>query len=452
LRPVCVWIPPSKDVYNTGGSATHHPQVLEPRFSAAYAFRPTDSVRVSYGRSTELAPLGDVDYKVPRSNFSAFDNVPANPNAGPSGNGMICGPTGDRACRNYADQLYWAAANNVSGVPIQPAKPATFTNYDFSYSHDFGHGVAVKVSPFYRRGYDDLALASTPLIVNGQPVLNPDGSTVQNPPTTTNLGVSRTTGAELYLTKEAEYGLSGVFSATYINEFSNVIPGSTNEDFFPTIPTPSLQLGNLYRVGFVSPFNVSLAIAFRTRSGFKISPNILYNRGYPYGAGNITAIDVNGRPFNVTQTNLTFLSTNGAQAATNYVDPQNPGSVFNPNVAATRGTSEAASAGAYLTSPRATVNIDFEYSAPHSRSTFGLQIFNLFNNIFAQPVLNSYYQPVATGIPGPATGTYSLVQTYGPNLGFANYGLDRFGTSAYTISPSQVNPPLSYQFYYQLKL
>jgi hypothetical protein len=434
---------PSKDVYAVGGNAVKNPYVVEPRLAAVYTFRPTDSIRASYGRSVELVPLGDIDDAVERSAYSAFTGVPAT--------ASVCGPTGNRACQNYADELFWANANTSVGPQIQPAKPATFNNFDFSYSHDFGDGVSVKLNPFYRRGYDGLARVSTPLLgANGQPIVLSDGELELGPPVTTNDGLTYTTGAEFYLTKEAKYGLSGSLSATYINEFSNVIPGSSGEDFFPSIPTPSLALGNLYRVGFVSPFNVTLAAAYKTRSGFKFSPNIYYNRGYPYGTGNITAIYVNGQPYNVPQTNVSIATTTGSNSATNYVDPQNPGTVFAPNIAATRGTPEAASAGGYLTSPRVTVNLDFEWSPPGSNSTFGVQVFNLFNNIYAQPTLNNYYQPVATGISGPATGTNPLTAIYGPNLGFANYGPDLFGTSAYNILPS--NTSIHYQFYYQMKL
>lgn len=434
---------PSKDVYATGGNAVKNPYVVEPRLASVYTFRPTDSVRLSYGRSVELVPLGDIDDAVQRGAYSAFAGVPAT--------ASICGATANRACQNYADELFWANANAIVGPQIQPAKPATFSNFDASYSHDFGDGLSVKLSPFYRRGYDGLARVSSPLLgVNGQPTVLSDGSLLLGPPVTTNSGVSYTSGAEFYLTKEAKYGLSATLSATYINEFSNVIPGSSGEDFFPSIPTPSLQLGNLYRVGFVSPFNVTLAAAYKTRSGFKISPNIYYNRGYPYGTGNVTAIYVNGLPYNVPQTNVSIGTTTGSNSATNYVDPQNPGTVFAPNIAATRGTPEAASAGGYLTSPRVSVSLDFEFSPPGSRSTFGMQIFNLFNNVYTQPTLNNYYQPVATGISGPATGTNPLTPLYGANLGFANYGPDLFGSSAYNILPT--NSPIHYQFYYQMKL
>jgi hypothetical protein len=80
-------------------------------------------------------------------------------------------------------------------------------------------------------------------------------------------------------------------------------------------------------------------------------------------------------------------------------------------------------------------------------------ITNLFNNVYTQPSLNSRYQPVATGISGPKTGTTALaVPTagagYGPNYGFVNYAPERFGYDPYILSPT--GAPINYRFYYQL--
>ncbi len=444
---------PAADVYNTGGNSTKSPSVLEPR--AAFSFQATkaDAVRFSYGRSTEFTPIADTDARIPTSLYAGFTGIPAT--------AMVCGTTGDRLCKNYGDQLFWENQNNGAGVPIQPAKPETFNNYDASYSHDFGHGFSMKATPFYRRGYDAVALVASQKVTNGVPQFDPvSGAPLLNPAVTTNLGQERTTGAELYVTKEAAYGFSGQLSLTYLNEFSNVIPTSVNEDFFPSIPPASLALGNLYRVGFVSPFNGALAVAYRTRSGFKINPIVYFNHGYPIGTGNITQTIINGGAYNVPQTNVTNQSaTGGSTGATNYVDPQNPGNQFHPNIAATRGTPEGASPGTYLSASRATANLDFEWSPPHSRSTFGVLISNLFNNVYSQPSLNGRYQPVADGISGPKTGTTSLanatalpqapgVAYYGANYGFVNYAAYRYGNDPYVLSPN--GTPISYRFYYQL--
>jgi len=127
-----------------------------------------------------------------------------------------------------------------------------------------------------------------------------------------------------------------------------------------------------------------------------------------------------------------------------------------PKIAATRGTSETSLAGGVLSKARFNTDISLEYSAPGSRSTIGVYISNLFNQIYAEPMLNTRYQPVATGVAGPQTGQISTVGSLPPgqaaNLGFANFGPERFGSSAYNLPTSTLVLPLSFRFYYQLGL
>jgi hypothetical protein len=423
------------------------PLVVEPRLSAAYQLGSRDAVRASYGRSVEFASLGVVDLSQGTGQFSRFSGIPAT--------FASCGVTGNLKCQNYADQLYWANQNFLEGIPYQPVKPATFTNYDFSYSHEFQGGIGLKMTPFYRRGYDGTALVANPRLgTNGLPLTNPDGSVIFGPNTATNLGVERTTGLEFLLTKEAPVGFSGSLSATYINETSNVIPNSGGEDFFPSIPSQSLALGNEYRVGFLSPFQTTLAVQYKSKGGIRINPQIYYERGYPIGQGLITATYINGIPYNVPDTNIT--NSIGASSAPQYVDPQNPGTIRNPNIAATRGTAETASAGGVIGHGGLFANLTLEWSKPGSRSTFGVQIFNLTNNVYngfgdGNPyITNTRYQPIATGISGPLSG-YSTTAGLYPTLGSTYYypGYDN-GQSAYLQRPSY--DTTQYQIYYNLKI
>lgn len=424
-----------------------HPLVVEPRLSASYQLGDHDSIRASYGRSVELPTLGSVDYGGGTEQYRPFAGVPANaPN---------CGVTGNLTCKNYADQLYWQNQNILNGVPLQPIKPATYNNFDFSYSHQFKSGIEAKITPFYRRGYDVPAFVANPRTdANGNILLNPDGTVIFGPQTATNLGVNRTTGIEFLLTKESAFGFSGQISGTYINETSNVIPGSGNEDFFPSIPSQSLALGNEYRVGFLSPLQFTAALQYKTKSGFRINPIIYFNEGYPIGQGLLTAAYVNGKPANVANTNVT--NSNGSSSSTQYVDPENPGTLYNPNIIATRGTAEGASAGGILARPSVFANVTFEYSPPGAHSTFGVQILNVFGNIYAalgggnNTNINTRYQPVATGISGLASG-YDPTYAAFPSLGQAGF-LDALqgGQSAYSIP--QRFQPRQIQLYYQVKL
>jgi hypothetical protein len=426
--------------------ATKNPNVFEPRLAASFQLTKNDSVRASYGRSVEFAPLGDIDFVVSRDYYtSRYGKIPVNPNNNPA----VCGVTGTTTCANYGDELFWENQNEISGVPYQPVKPETFNNYDFSYSHDFGHNIGVKLTPFYRRGYDAIALTQTVKVDSkGVPILDAAGGVQFNPPLATNDGQENTTGLEFLVTKDAAYGLSGQFSATYINEFSNVPPLSDSEDFFPTIPPASLALGNLYRVGFISPFQATLALAWKSHFGLKINPVISDNRGYPIGNGIYTATYINNVAYNVPNTNVT--NPDGSTAAQLYVDPENPGSMLHPNIAAYRGGGLGPSPGASLSNPQFNTNLGIEFKPQGSRSTFGVFVSNLFNQLYSQPPqINSRYQPVATNIAGPQTGLSDLPLEF-PGVGFSNWGTTRQGNQPYL--QSQYNEPTTYRLYYQLAI
>jgi len=431
-----------------------NPVIFEPRLAFSFQATKNDAIRASYGRSVEFAPLGDVDFVVSRGEYSRFAGIPsynnfldANGNA-IGGNANICGVTANRACIDYADQLYWEN-QYFSGVPYQPVKPETFTNIDLSFSHQFGGNVSAKITPFYRRGYDAVALSQSPrLDAKGVPVLDVNGNPQYNPAIATNLGINRTTGVEFLLTKEADYGFSGSLSATYINELTNVPPLSGSEDFFPTIPPASLALGNVYRVGFLSPFQSTLAVQYKSKGGLRVNPVISYNRGYPLGAGTLTSRFVNGVAVNLPNTNLT--SPTGTRGTQQYVDPQNPGSFIKPNIVAIRGGALGPSAGSALSLANISTNLTLEYSKPNSRSTIGMLVTNLFGNVYSGSVLNNQYQPVASGIAGPKTGTNPL-GVFFPGIGIqTNYGAPSLGNQAFINRPN--NTPATFRFYYQLGL
>jgi len=443
---------PSKDRFASDLHRTS--STIQPRAGFAFQFNPRNSITFNYGRSVELPPIAFIDDRIPRSQYNQFRGIPPDfvPGTGliAPGTAGICGPTGDRACRDYADQVYWANQNVLGGVPIAPAKPSTFNNFDMSLQHDFGSGLSAKLTPFYRRGYDVLAQFSAPLFVNGVQQFDTNGNPLTGPSQTSNLGTSYTTGVEFYMTKTSTYGLSGSLSLTYLNEFTNVIPLSGNEDFFPAIPLVSLAQGNLYRVGFVSPFNGVLALQYKWRSGWRINPIIGFNDGYPIGTGLITAYQLNGKNYNLPSTNVSLNQSTGSTSANQYVDPANPGSVFRPNVAASRGTPEKNSPGGVLSAPRVNIaNIDFEYNKPGTRNTFGMLMTNVFNQIYGQPGFNGRYQPVATGISGPRSGSTSGAALF-PQFGYRNYASFRGNNQPYLLTPS--GTPTEYRFYYQLSL
>ena len=427
------------------------PRIPEPRLATSYQLGNSDAIRFSYGRSVEFPPLGQVDLYDPPAAYAGYSKIPSFDNLGLLFTGVTmpanCGISGFQVpCKNYGQQLYWENQNTFQGVPLQPVKPELFDNYDFSYSHQFQGGFAFKVTPWFRRGYDATASVQSPILVNGQPVSNGAGGFQFYPPVVTNKGTNHATGVELLVTREATSGLSGQFTATYINEFSNVIPLSGSEDFFPSIPPPSLLLNNLYRVGYLSPFQTTLDLNYQ-KNGWRFSPQITYNVGYPNGAGLYAAAFVNGVPYNLLNTNASGLINAAPNGTVLYVDPEDPGSFFNPHVDATRGTPDGTWPGAKLDHPQTAANFTLEYSLKHNQ-TLGFTMNNVFNSIYGGPVLNARYQPVATGYSGPLSGLHNA--PFFPGLGQYNYGSIIRGQNAYVNRPD--GSPRNYYFYFQLKV
>jgi TonB-dependent receptor-like protein len=438
--------------FNVSSDETQ-PRILQPRFAVSYEVGPNDALRFSYGRSVEFPPLGQVDLYVPPSAYAEFSKIPSFDALGTLLTGTTqtasCGIPGYQVpCANYGDQLRWENQNTIEGVPLQPVKPELFDNYDFSYSHQFNGGLAMKLTPWYRRGYQGTASTQTPLLgPDGKPIFNSDGTPRYNPPVVTNKGKSHATGLEFLVTKDATNGFSGQFTATYINEYSNVIPLSSSEDFFPSIPVPSLLLGNLYRVGFLSPFQTSLDLNYQTKSGWRISPQFQYNIGYPNDAGLMTAAIINGVPYNILNTNFSGSINVAPNGTVQYVDPEDPGSLFSPHIAATRGTPDSTWPGGKLSHPVMTANTTIEYNLGHNH-LIGLNVSNIFNSLYSGPLLNTRYQPVATGISGPLTGLHPL--PFYPGLGQANYGPIVRGQNAYINSPNNIGR--TYYIYFQTKM
>jgi len=425
------------------------PEVIEPRVAANFQLNPRNAIRVSYGRSVQFGPLLQNNRVIIRSVFDSFNNVPVNPADPLTGADItsICGRDYRQMCGSYADQLY-SLYQRRAGVPFQPTLPETFSNWDATYSHDFGHNIGMRVTPFYRRGFD--AIVRTRDVIGFR---QPGNAPILGPTLATNKGVDSATGVEFYITKDAPVGLSGTLSMTYQNVFSNVIPGSASEDFFPTVPTASLALGNLYRVGYLSPFVGTLALQYKTRAGWRLSPQITYDRGYPLGTGTQTAVFINNRAVNIPNTDYTGNSLAGVSYC-QYTDPLNPGSVFNPNISATCGTAERANAGGILSRARFSTSVTLEYAPPKKRYTAGVTINNLFNQTFAEPALNGASQIVSTGVFGPQSPAVN--QLYLPYLGLGS-GQSIAATPDYARPYSPYNivhnaSPRQFTFYYSLKL
>jgi hypothetical protein len=465
------------------------PHFLEPRFGASLLLDKHDAVSATYGRSIMLPGAGELGSAGDGNQFAAYDNIPVNPNFIPSGNPFTGAtpvgplncqpylpfPVGSgagaqpsyngtvgknlqlgRACASYGDMLY--SVNDGFYPDIVAVQPGTMDNYDFSYSHQFGDGSALKVAPYSRSGHQLIAVTA-PLVFNAVSGTFGPGTT-----TSQSAGRSEATGVDIqYTLPQRSVGLNGFLSLSYVNEFTNTPPAGDNpdqQDFWPFILPQSLASGDLYRAGYISPFTMHLGIELRTRGGFRINPVLNFDVGYPIGSGLLTPFVYGSSAINVPNTNVT--DQFGPGGAPQYVDPANPGSIFAPVIAATRGTAETSSGGGELSRPEVTANITFEYTPPkNQRITIGMQILDLFNNqYFGTPIVNGNYYPVTTGVAGPLTGqsqTGLAFPTLAPLVETAAYPyapyIIPYATAAdFGVANGAYGEPTTFRFYLQYKI
>ncbi len=446
----CPYLP----TFNVGTNETK-PSELEPRLGISWQLGRNTAVRATYDRSTTFPILAIVDNIVATSPtgmvYAPYNKVPADA-------GAACGIAPYNVpCTSLGQELFWTMTN-FEGVPYQTFKPMTENDYQITLEHQFTkgwlRGVALSVAPWTLHQYDAEASVSQPVLqANGQPLIE-NNTVVNGPSHATNLGTEYASGVDFNVTKENPVGLSGQFTASYINEFSSVIPTSVSEDFFPSIPYASALAGDVYRVGFISPFQATLGLTYKTLSGWRINPRLTYNIGYPVGQGTLTALLLNNKAYNVPNTNVLpgSAASSAGVGSTYFVDPMNPGSVFAPNIAASSGFAQGTSAGSKLSPQNYLAAITIEYSPPKANYKIGLDIENIFNRLYYQAGagFNSRFQPIATGIGGPLTGYTSNPTDYSVPYANTQYLPAYGGNGVFTNFPSQQGR--NYYVYYSVKI
>jgi hypothetical protein len=455
--PSSLWIPP--------------PTVLQPRGSISWQLDRNDSLRFGYGRSAVFADSQTAGTPFHLWGASPFWSMPAIPAA--AGVPTLCGwnTSSFRSavfpCKSFGEQLYWQG-DNLEAPDGEDLPPAIYTNYDLSYNHLFKSGWGMRVTPFIKEGTD----LPTYYLLN--PVLSVFAISTQ--------GINKTAGLEFGLTTPTQpIGLSGFLSATYQNVLSTTPPFTTGETTVPLNTLATLELGDLYRAGYVSPFDLRIGAVENLKDGFTISPQIEYNIGYPYSVGNMiagcVALNPNGtcaKYANIAQVDFgpgvtygqsSLIGGNpGASIATNYYDPAYPGNSFKPNVDASRGTPATAANGGILSHPNMQAALSLQWK--HQGNTLGVQFLNLFGNAWVNsvPAISPWYQPVANGISGPQTGINSCVNQTGAGLRGCYAAIPKesyaFTNGAYLLSNGNFTgtpafgpiTPFSVQVYYQRSL
>lgn len=412
------------------GPDVTRPQQVSPRVAATYQTSARDTFRMSFGKNIEFVPLAALQdtYRPPASlqscNISSGCFVPL-PGFGTTNN-----------VRNLYQQVLLDLTTN-DFAQYTPVLPQTAINYDFSWEHEFGSGIELRLTPYYRKGFN--------YVVGNQPLLFtlPSGTPVFGPAKEENAGINENTGVEFALQRDVDVGFSGLLDATYDNTLANY-----DGDFFPSVNNAAIAANHFFHITYVAPVTGTLNLVYDSRSGWHASATVNYESGYRYGVGTKTfTFGANGLPEQVLNTDLVSISSE----AYYFTDPTNPGTVEHPNIVASRGTPEGPDPGSLFGPAIATVGLSIAHTlgAGLHNSEVGVRVENLLGNYSPTTIpANLYYIPQGIGGYGPGSGT-NLNQC-APHQ---TYGCEPFmyNQSAYPYESEPSGPPRLFTLYYSIK-
>jgi hypothetical protein len=368
------------------------PSQVSPRLAIAYQAGARDALRFSFGKNIEFTPLSNIE-----------NTYAVNPRLVSCNMSSGCfTPLPGFGTTNHVTNLYQQILidlNTNSFAQYTPVRPQRAINYDLSWNHDFGQGLAARITPYYRRGYDYVAF-STPLLFKLS-----DGTPVFGPGREENAGINFNTGVELSIQKSATFGLSGFLSATYDNTLANY-----DSDFFPSVNNAAIALNHLFHVSYVAPVVATAGLSFQSHHGFHASVTIPYESGYRYGVGKHTWVF--GGPNGTTPEEV--LNTDLASGVGNYyfTDPSNPGTVEHPNITGSIGTADGNDPGTLKGAPQAFLNVALsqDIGSGPNRMSLGLVANNLLGNYSINtPVDSGRYHNNGLGGYAPNSGISGLI-------------------------------------------
>ena len=178
--------------------------------------------RIGFGHTLSMPLPSLLGADVSRAPYAPFATIPSYDNS-TGKRRKYCGPLANQLCANYADQLYWLTRDYRFGSSTleAPLVGATFTNIDLSWAHEFRDGSAMKITPFYRRGYNVVEQTAQIIGFNyqtGSPVFG-DVAVLESRHSKSH----RHRGA---LHQGVPLGVSMQVGATYISQFGNEPPGA----------------------------------------------------------------------------------------------------------------------------------------------------------------------------------------------------------------------------------
>jgi hypothetical protein len=425
------------------GSDVSRPSQISPRIAVSFQANARDNFRASYGRNIEFVPMVSVETRWRVDPSLAGCTIASGCFTPLPGYSPTCvngaDPANANAPCNAINNLYQQTQedlNTHASAQFSPVRPQTATNADFSWTHDWAHGIETRITPYYRKG-QNYVVSNTPILFElpgGTPVF---GTTRQS-----NAGINQSTGVEFAVSRQLTFGLSSLISVTYDNTLANY-----NSDFFPTTNEAALLAGHLFHVDYIPAVQATANFEYVTRDGWKLIATLPYESGYRYGNGTHTFVFApDGKtPEYVLNTDLaeSALGNNSAASAYYFTDPANPGTIENPNITGSRGTPEGPDPGSLRAPAILTANLTIAHTLGNGEV-----------GVFANNIFGNY------------TGAFPFSVSNYVNNGLGGYGLGSGNRNAFLAAtePYQFNlNPNSYitypdgaarlyTFYYSLKI
>ena len=413
------------------GADVTRPQQISPRLAATYQTSPRDTFRMSYGKNIEFVPLSALQTTYqPSPSLQSCDIA----------SGCFL-PLPGYGTTNHVTNLYQQVLLDLTThdfAQYTPVLPQTAINYDFSWEHDFGAGIELRLTPYYRKGFN--------YVVGNQPLLFtlPSGTPVFGPSKEENAGINENTGVEFALQRDVDIGFSGLIDATYDNTLANY-----DGDFFPTVSAAALAANHFFHITYVAPVTGTVNLVYDSRGGWHVSTTVNYESGYRYGVGTETYIfGPNGQPEQVLNTDLAAVTPSEAYY---FTDPTDPGTPEHPNIVASRGTPEGPDPGSLFGPAIATVDLSIAHmlgAGPHN-SEIGLRVENLLGNYSPTTIpANLFYVPQGIGSFGAGSGFNTNQCAPGQSYGCEPF---MYNQSVYPYEKEPNGPPRLFTAYYSIK-
>ena len=424
----------------TIGTDVSRPTQISPRIAVSFQANAHDNFRASYGKNIEFVPAVSVESRWNISPLLAACSIASGCFTPLPGYSATCvngfDPANSNARCNSISNLYQQSIEDLNTHAVaqfSPVLPQHATNADFSWSHDFGNGWETRVTPYWRKG-TNYVVGNTPLLFTlaGTPVFG----TTRN----SNAGINQSTGVEFAVSRQVQFGLNALVSATYDNTRANY-----NSDFFPSTNAAALALNHLFHVSYVPAVQATANLTYLTRSGWKAIVGIPYESGYWYGVGTHTFVFIGNTPTEVLNTDLAESALGNSPAASAYyfTDPTNPGTITNPNITGSRGTPDGPDPGSLRGPQILTFNVTLAHSIGNGE--IGVTAFNLAGNYsISSPFTTSNYVNNGLGAYGAGSGNANpIIKALQPYVFDLNPG-------SYITYPA--GPARTYTFYYNLHI